>query len=137
MRIERPIALVAAILLLTMFLVSSVYKFSDLDTYTSVLDSKLHLPDVSRFLIVCAALLQLFASLILIGFFGLSLKTRPHPWLRTLAMLSCVGLIVFTVVATLMFKVPSFDASKPWPLLSNVSVTGGLVLMALQVTATA
>lgn len=134
---DRVLTLVAAVLVLLMFLISSVYKLRDPDSYTKVLAQKIGgNTSVARLLIYCAALLQLLAPLVIAAHFATSVAGfEPHPWLRTLAVLSCVGLVLFTVIATIMFKVPSFNTAKPWPLLSNVSVTGALALLAVSASA--
>ena len=132
----KALTLLAAVLVLLMFVVSAVYKFRDMDSYTALLAQKIGgRTTLARVLIYCAALLQLLAPLVIVAHFAAALGVAPHPWLRALAVLACVGLVLFTVIATVMFKLPSFNPAKPWPLLSNVSVAGGLALLAVNASA--
>ena len=133
----KTLTLLAAVLVLLMFVVSAVYKLRDPDSYTALLAQKIGgRTTFARVLIYCAALLQLLAPLVIVAHFAsAALGVAPHPWLRALAVLACVGLVLFTVIATVMFKLPSFNPAKPWPLLSNVSVAGGLALLAVNASA--
>ena len=123
--------LVSIVLLLTLFFVSGIYKFSTTDVYVDLLRQRTGASeDLCRFLIVCAGLLQIVAPLLLVAFHGSAVFMTPHPLLRALAVLGCAGLVVFALLATYLFKLPKLSASKPWPFLSNLSIAGGLALLA-------
>lgn len=128
---SRVVVLIASVLVLAMFLISSVYKMRDQSGYVDILRKTTALPlSVCRALIAGATLLQCVAPLIILAVQVADFGVDVHPWLRRLAMLSVLGLIVFTVIATVLFKLPQVrKGGKPWPLLSNVSVTGGLLLL--------
>lgn len=130
------LTLLAVLMVLLLFVVSGVYKFRDPDGYVAVLRARTGGSEsLCRALIVCAGLLQVVAPLLVAALHVSAAFVLPHPWLRALAVLGCVGLTLFTLIATYLFKVPKFRPEKPWPLLSNVSVAGGLVLLARQTAA--
>ena len=123
---------VASVLVLLMFSISSIYKLRDIEGYTNILKKSASVLSrgLCKALIIAAALLQLIAPFIIVVCSFADIFMEAHPWLTLLSNLSVVGLVIFTVVATVLFKVPTFSVQNPWPLLSNVSVVGGLLLLA-------
>ena len=109
-----------------MFIVSGIYKFSQTDKYISMLQKRIGGSEqLNKFLIICAALLQILGSLLIITIHAMSLFGKTHSYLKIFSTLAVIALVLFTLLTTYLFK--SLSKENPWPFLSNVSVAGGLL----------
>lgn len=122
MELKKIVVLAALTLLLIQFLASGFFKI----THTrSCSDAKL-LDELfgdrcgfNMSVLILAGIWELIASLIALT----SAYFDIFPELRRLALLS---LALFTIIATLMFKIK--PKLKYYGIMSNISVTGGLIL---------
>ena len=81
---------------------------------------------VYQTLIVCAIVIEIVCPAII--FYSSIMRSERND---KLAMYSSVGLIMFTVVATLFYHFPPTTSAKYYPFMSNLSLIGGLSLMAV------
>lgn len=115
--------LIAAILLLFIFVVAGVGKISNF-TSTSIgmknMTNLKFLPDIFfKLAIFMAILIEIVAPLIIVGnVFNLTSNK--------LAKYSIISLIVFTIFATLIYHFPTNPGQKN-PFMKNVAIIGGLV----------
>lgn len=77
-----------------------------------------------RVMIVCALAIEIVSPLLI---FRASLK--PNYSNDALAAHATLSLIIFTVLATLIYHFPPFTSAKYYPFISNLSAIGGLLLM--------
>lgn len=131
---------IASILIVLMFVLSGVFKFMDTDMEASRLDIKLQnnfgIEDPLDgngvvILVVLAALWELAGSLmILYGSFHDLLPQKINDISPgTIGKYGCMSLIIFTVIATLIFHFPPNTPGKYYPFISNVNTVGGLILL--------
>lgn len=124
--IKKICSLIAIVTILSMFIISGVYKFLQTDKYISMLQEKIGgSKQLNKFLIICAALLQILGSLLIITIHTLSLFGQTHSNLKIFSTLAVIALTLFTLLATYLFK--TLSKENPWPFLSNISVAGGLL----------
>lgn len=111
---------IAIVLFTVMFIVSGTYKTVTLgDSESGRLSKKIGTPDeFSKIIVFCAGLFELVASAFII--YGIFADND------FIAELGVYGLIIFTILATLIFYVVPF---KYQPFLSNLSVIMGLYLI--------
>ena len=109
---------VQSLLVLLLFIMSGGEKMFSVNQTASLLQSKCKLP-----LVLCTAAILGVIVLELLGS-GIILYSASTNSFRNLAKLSIIGLIVFTVLATLLFHM-----NEPSQILKNVSVIGGLLLL--------
>jgi uncharacterized membrane protein YphA (DoxX/SURF4 family) len=81
---------------------------------------------VYQMLIVCAIVIEIVCPIII--FYSSLIRSERND---KLAMYASIGLIVFTVVATLFYHFPPTTSAKYYPFMSNLSLVGGLSLMAM------
>ena len=115
--------LLAAILLLFIFIVAGVGKitnFTDTATGMKNMTNLKFLPNIFfKFAIFMAVLIEIGASLIVIGnIFNLTSNK--------LAKYSIISLIIFTILATLIYHFPTNPGQKN-PFMKNVAIIGGLI----------
>jgi uncharacterized membrane protein YphA (DoxX/SURF4 family) len=110
---------IETLLVLSLFLYSGIQKLNNIDKTIKLLQSKINgLPDLlANLLVYCAILIEVVATLIILYS---SFKDSKNKYAR----LSIISLIIFTVLATILFHLN--DTSD---LLKNVSVMGGLILL--------
>lgn len=79
-----------------------------------------------QILIVCAIIIEIMCPLVI--FYSSLMRNKRKD---KLGMYASMMLIVFTVVATLFYHFPPTTSSKYYPFMSNMSLVGGLSLMAM------
>ena len=89
--LKKIVSLIAIITILLMFIVSGIYKFSQTDKYISILQTRIGgSEEINRILILCAGLLQLLGSLLIIVFHTMALLenlirfSKHFPYLQQL-----------------------------------------------------
>jgi uncharacterized membrane protein YphA (DoxX/SURF4 family) len=119
-----------ATLLVVMFLLSGVNKFSGFNSVVESLKQKLQF-DMSNELynlaIVIVILIEIIAPLVIVYYtFTGNYKEQAY--------YSVVALIVFTILATFIYHFPDFsNYKKSIPFWANISLLGGLLLLAKMV----
>jgi uncharacterized membrane protein YphA (DoxX/SURF4 family) len=120
-------AILSSSLLLSMFFLSGIQKVYKFPNTVDNLRGKigLNLPDaVYQLLIVLVILLEIMAPVIILYF----LFTNQ---MKQIAYYAALGLVLFTIVATILYHPPVFmNYYKSLPFWANVSLTGGLLLLA-------
>ena len=113
-----------------MFFSSGIFKLLDLENTSLGFISKLKKIGINfvgllpaKFIIILAALLQILASLAIVY---ASTNTKKF---RLLGIYSSLSLVIFTVLATLLYHFPPLK-SQYYPFISNVTTCGGLLLIA-------
>lgn len=111
---------IAIVLFIVMFIVSGTYKTFTLgNSEGKRFSKKVGTPEnLSKIIVFLAGLFELIASALII--YGISTNND------FIAQIGVYGLIIFTVLATLIFYVSPF---KYQPFLSNLSVIMGLYLI--------
>ena len=111
-----------------MFFVSGVHKLFHFDKVVSGLDKRLGdlAPmGVYKLLIVAAILIELLCPPMIL-YSALRRNARND----RVGFYCSITLIVFTVMATLFYHFPPTTSAKWYPFMSNLSLVGGLGLMA-------
>lgn len=123
--IENEIFIV--VLLVIMFIISGINKVFNFNGTGIGLKEKLNynIPDyIYNLIIVIVILLEIIAPLIVIYY----ITTKKY---REWAYYSVIALVIFTILATLLYHFPDFSNYKRslafW---ANVSLLGGLLLLA-------
>jgi uncharacterized membrane protein YphA (DoxX/SURF4 family) len=120
-----------ATLLLVMFVVSGIDKIYNYDKVVGNLQAKISnkLPLVFYYLLtIIVILIEILAPIIIIYYFY-SQKYSNY------AQYSILSLIVFTILATLMYHFPDFSSyKKAIPFWANVSLLGGLILLSKNIS---
>lgn len=108
-----------------MFLISGLYKIRDFQPTVAGFIEKTGISlNLAIIAIACAAMLQIFASVIIIY------ESIDNQGIyRKAAMFSAYALAVFTVLATLVYYFPPYGKNY-YPFISNVTTFGGLLLLA-------
>lgn len=110
--------IVQSLLVLLLFIFSGAEKMFNTSSTAKLLQSKCGLPLAMCTLIIAGVvILELVGS----GIIVYSVSTNSK---KNLARLSIIGLVLFTVIATLLFHM-----SEPPQILKNLSVIGGLTLL--------
>ena len=124
--------LVATFLLLFMFFISGINKVKTFNATVKSFSKRVPAPFLP-FIIFLVILLELFAPLIIVTHKILDHNNKSNRMIRMLSVFSTVCLIVFTILATLLYH--PLKINKPYmkniPFYSNMSVTGGLILLLL------
>lgn len=112
----------AIVLFFAMFIYSGINKILNFKTKTETLSNKTGLPYPMNELGMCGViLLEIFGSLLMIYHFWGG-KMIPIEYVKY----TCMLFIAFLIVVTLLYH-PPWD--KIIPFLSNVTTTGGLLLI--------
>ena len=107
-----------------LFFLSGLYKIKDFKQVTKGFVTKTNLPlTFAQIVIVCVILLEIIAPLI-ITLYSYNLNTNLFFYTK----LSIIGLIIFTILATLIYHFPPVS-SNYYPFMSNLSTIGGLCLL--------
>ena len=109
---------VQSLLVLLLFIMSGGEKMFSVNQTASLLQSKCKLP-----LVLCTAAILGVIVLELLGS-GIILYSASTNSFRNLAKLSIIGLILFTVLATVLFHMGEKEH-----ILKNLSIIGGLTLL--------
>lgn len=123
--LERP--KITFTLLVIMFLISGINKIITFDDTVVSLKQKVNYDfsdNLYKFVIILVILLEIIAPIIIIRH---AIKNDY----KKEAYYSVIGLIIFTIVATVLYHFPDFtNYKKSIPFWANVSLIGGLLLLA-------
>lgn len=80
---------------------------------------------LTNLMIISAILIQFIAPLLIVyaTFFNEDKKSQTY------ALYSCYALIIFTILATLLYHFPPNKSVRYYPFMSNVATTGGLMVL--------
>jgi uncharacterized membrane protein YphA (DoxX/SURF4 family) len=118
--------LVVTTILNSMFVLSGVDKVLHFGKVVSGLTARTRgLPKLlAQLMILAAIIIELFAPAVVMK----ACFTSDRSWDKWAAY-SSLALIVFTILATLIYHFPPFTSAKYYPFMSNLSAVGGLSLM--------
>lgn len=130
MNTDKIIKIIAVFLIINMFFISGITKFKNFNSEVLRLNNKLpYLTNYNNILIVFAGILEIIAPLII---FYCLIKKLYFENLSNLEnklnVLSIIGLIIFTILATFIFYFP-FTGQKWYPFISNTVTTGALLTL--------
>ena len=116
--------LISTIYITLLFFLSGFHKINNFTTTVQGLMKKTTFPLLlSKIIISCVILLEIVAPFII------SLYTyNSNPKLYTYTKLSLIGLMVFIILATVIYHFPPFG-SNYYSVMSNLSTLGGLLLL--------
>ena len=122
------ILITISVILVIMFFLSGLNKLKDFDKVSSgyqnqvkkTMNVNLH-PTLCKFCIICAILIEIIAPILIV--FAVVTKNK------TVGIAASVTLIVFTILATLIYHFPPVNSTY-YPFISNVTTIGGLALLA-------
>lgn len=116
---------IASILITVMFFVSGFEKIYFFTLATTKFAKKMSVSlSLAKFSIAAVILLEIFAPLLITGYtFTQSLALFPF------FKLAVMALLVFTVVATLLYHNPFKGREKYYAFMSNLSTLGGLLAL--------
>jgi uncharacterized membrane protein YphA (DoxX/SURF4 family) len=119
-----PSSFVPSILITLLFFLSGFNKIKDFSQVSIGLAKKTRLPlMLSKLAIVIVIILEIIAPFII------TVSTYyPSARMEMYAKLSILGLIVFTVLATLLYHFPPYGTNA-YSFMSNISTIGGLMLL--------
>jgi len=116
--------LISTIYITLLFFISGFHKIKDFMNVVKGFMSKTALPLLLAKLIISGViLLEIIAPLIIALY-----SYNANPKLYTYTKLSLLGLIVFTILATLLYHFPPFGTNY-YSFMSNLSTLGGLLLL--------
>lgn len=120
------IDLIISILLTLMYFLSGIDKISNISTVSKGLNKKLPFLtyNLAYLAIILVILLEIIAPIIIVH----STYTNTN---KQWAYYSTIALIIFTILATLLYHFPPFGSTY-YPFISNVTVMGGLLLLSQQ-----
>jgi len=114
-----------AILITLVFFLSGFEKIYLFSNSTMKLSKKLSVPlTLAQIIISGVILLEIIAPAIITGYTFTGLIT-----MLPLFKLSVIGLILFTIVATLMYHNPMKGGESYYAFMSNISTIGGLLAL--------
>ena len=116
--------LISTIYITLLFFISGFHKIKDFMNVVKGFMSKTALPlSLAKLIISGVILLEIAAPLIIALY-----SYNANPKLYTYTKLSLLGLIVFTILATLLYHFPPFGTNY-YSFMSNLSTLGGLLLL--------
>ena len=116
--------LIATIYITLLFFVSGFHKIKDFMNVVKGFMSKTSIPlSLAKIIIIGAILLEIAAPFIIALY-----SYNANPKLYIYAKLSVLGLIVFTILATMLYHFPPIG-SNYYSFMSNLSTLGGLLLL--------
>ena len=120
------IIFISSVFITLLFFLSGFNKIKEFISVSKGLSSKTRFPlALSKIVIVCVILLEI------VGPFIISVYAYTHnPFLRGYAILSVLGLLIFTVLATILYHFPP-QGPNYYSFMSNLSTIGGLILLLL------
>ncbi len=118
------LVLISTIYIILLFFLSGFDKIKNFTQVAKGFMNKTNLPIMlSKIIIGVVILLEIVAPFII------SLYSYNHnPMLYTYTKMSLLGLILFTILATVLYHFPPFG-SNYYAFMSNVSTLGGLLLL--------
>jgi uncharacterized membrane protein YphA (DoxX/SURF4 family) len=116
--------LISTIYITLLFFLSGFHKINNFTTTVQGLMKKTTFPLLlSKIIISCVILLEIVAPFIISLY---SYNSNPKLYIYT--KLSLIGLMVFIILATVIYHFPPFG-SNYYPVMSNLSTLGGLLLL--------
>jgi len=116
--------LISTIYITLLFFISGFHKIKDFMKVVKGFMNKIKVPlSLAKIIISGVILLEIIAPLIISLY-----SYNANPNLYTYSKLSLLGLIVFTILATLLYHFPPFGANY-YSFMSNLSTLGGLLLL--------
>lgn len=117
---------IASLFITLLFFLSGFNKIKDFNQVTKGFVNKTKIPlFLSKIVISGVILLEIIAPLI-ITLYSYNLNKSLYPYTK----LSLIALIIFTILATLIYHFPPFG-SNYYSFTSNLSTIGGLILLYL------
>ena len=118
------LVLISTIYITLLFFISGFHKIKDFMNVVKGFMNKTKVPlSLSKIIISGVILLEI------VGPFIIALYSyNANPKLYTYTKLSLLGLIIFTILATLLYHFPPFG-SNYYSFMSNLSTLGGLLLL--------
>ena len=115
--------IIAIICIVFMYFVSGINKMINIDKTALGLEKRFPLKMLPlsffRLTIICVVILQVCAPLTII---------YSEYYKSGLGYFACLGLAIFTILATLLYHFPPFD-SNYYSFMSNINAIGGLLLL--------
>ena len=118
---------VASFLLLFMFFISGINKVKTFNATVKSFSKRVPVPFPS-FIIFLVIILEVFGPIVIVTHKFLNHNNKSNRMIRMLSVFSTVCLIVFTILATLLYHYPNNKDNLMRALL-NVSIIGGLILL--------
>ena len=121
---KMSLVLISTIYITLLFFLSGFHKIKDFTQVVKGFMNKTSIPLIlSKIIIGGVILLEIVAPFII------SLYSYNHnPMLYTYTKMSLLGLILFTILATLIYHFPPYG-SNYYAFMSNLSTLGGLLLL--------
>jgi uncharacterized membrane protein YphA (DoxX/SURF4 family) len=119
--IENPIFV--SVFLLSMFFVSGIDKIFSFQETVDSLTKKIPFKISTDLVIVFVILLEIIAPLLIIYYF-ISGNYKKY------AYYSAISLCIFTILATILYHPPKFPYKKSLGFWANMTLVGGLLLLA-------
>ena len=114
-----------AILITLMFFLSGMEKIYTFSKTTTDFSNKINIPLIlSKLVISGVILLEIIAPIIIISY-TLTNSFNLLPWFKS----SLIALIVFTIVATMMYHNPLTSSKNHNAFITHVSIVGGLLAL--------
>jgi uncharacterized membrane protein YphA (DoxX/SURF4 family) len=118
------LVLIATIYITLLFFISGFHKIKDFTNVVKGFMNKTALPlPLAKIIISCVIVLEIVAPFIISLY-----SYNSNPQLYTYAKLCLLALIVFIILATLLYHFPPFG-SNYYSFMSNLSTLGGLLLL--------
>ncbi len=117
----------SASMLVFMYFVSSFSKlFNFSKTVNGLRVRAPYIPHIiTNFMIIAAILIEFIAPLLIVY-----ASIRPeNKKAQNLALYSCYLLVIFTILATLLYHFPPNISARYYPFMSNLATTGGLLVL--------
>ena len=114
-----------ATLIVLMYILSGINKIRTFDATVKSLEKHFFINTLPNYFyvisIILVIILQIFGSLIIIY----SIHTNKY---KKYAFYSCIGLAIFTILATLLYHFPP-NGAQYYPFVSNITSLGALLLL--------
>jgi uncharacterized membrane protein YphA (DoxX/SURF4 family) len=121
---KMTLVLISTIYITLLFFLSGFHKIKDFTQVVKGFMNKTSIPLMfSKIIIGGVILLEIVAPFIISLY-----SYNSNPMLHTYTKMSLLGLIVFTILATLIYHFPPFG-SNYYAFMSNLSTLGGLLLL--------
>uniref|UniRef100_A0A6C0LFM3 DoxX family protein n=1 Tax=viral metagenome TaxID=1070528 RepID=A0A6C0LFM3_9ZZZZ len=114
-----------SVLITLLFFLSGIEKIYTFTKTTIDFSNKINIPiSLSKLVIICVILLEIIAPIIIVGYTFTGLSS-----LLQLFKISLISLIVFTIVATIMYHNPFEGGKKYYESILHLSIIGGLLAL--------
>jgi uncharacterized membrane protein YphA (DoxX/SURF4 family) len=116
--------IIPSIFITLLFFLSGFHKIKDFINVTKGFVNKTHLPfTLGKFIIAYVIILEILAPLIITAY-----AYNYNPTLLPYARFSIIALIIFTILATILYHFPP-NKNNYYSFMSNLSTIGGLMLL--------